>query len=328
MGDIKRDGPPPDVTTDAGAPGASAATATAPDEAVDPPEPGSARPSSSRPAAGLPGAPFAAPGADLLAPPARPGPRATTAERPAVASLGTLLWVVVLAAAAWVAAAATRALPDWDQGRWWMLTIGLDGVAVVLAVVAVVLGVSALGEVVRHRPNLRGGARAVVALVLAGVLVCVAGVGAVDDWDDLDVPAAWDRLDVGSGGGPSLKDLADSARDASTAPAGSIRTAGRVGGCYGGTVDEPGDEVACSEPHTLEILDQIVVDAAAGDDVRDRRDAGREQCDAIGEARLEAEVTGVEVVALVPDEISWVAGDRNGVCLAASEEPVTGSVGG
>ena len=328
MGDITRDGPPPTVPTDDPGP-------APPDRSSSGPPPGRPRSApglggaAAPPPADLPGGPFAAAGAGLVA----TGSEATGTslpppERPPVASLGLLFTTVVVSAVALVGAAATHTLSGWEDGRWWMLTIGLDALATVAAVVAVVLGVSALGEVLRRRPHLRGGGGAAVGLVLACALVVAAGIGAVDDWEDLDVPAAWDRLDIGDGDGTSLSDLTDSARQATTADPGALRTQGRVGGCYGGTPAEPGAEVACAEPHTVELLDQVTLDGEVGSDLGDRQSAAADECDAVADAALGDRAADVELLALVPDEVSWVSGDRGVVCLAGFDDPVVGRVGG
>lgn len=243
-----------------------------------------------------------------------------------MASLRALYLACVVASGALAGAWASRSLADWEEGRWWMLTVGLDAAAVAAAVFAVVFGVSALGEITRRRSAVKGTGLAALGLGLGCALLVVSGLRLGQDWEELDVPAAWDRLDIGGDDGRSVEDFADSARLATAASDGNLRTEGRVGGCYQGTVREPGVEVACRDPHTLFLVGQTVLEDDPDAGVGERRRAGGEACVELIEDRLGGDTAGGSIRAIVPDQLAWVAGDRGTVCLIEFDEPVRGSL--
>lgn len=283
------------------------------------------------------GPPPASPVADQAAIAPAPTPPASTAPaepRPApprttVATLAPLVRTVVVGGVALAGAQASRLLPDWDEGRWWLLTAALVVIAVGCGVLGVGLGVSALGEVSRHRRVVKGGAASAACLVLATGLVLAGGVRGAHDWDDLDVPAAWDRLELGKTDGRTIADSIDDARGVTAASGEDVRTRGRTDGCYEGDDAEPGAEVRCSRPHGMEVLGQITMRGAPdfpGDEAL--RLSGAEQCRPALRERVGEEAAGRhDLRALVPDEVSWLAGDRTALCVVVFPDPVEGRIG-
>ncbi|WCO69012.1 septum formation family protein [Iamia majanohamensis] len=232
-----------------------------------------------------------------------------------------------MSAVALVAAAGTHLLPDWDEGRWWVLTIALGAIAVLAGAVGVWRAVAGLGEIHRHPASVTGASRAALGLVLASVLVVLSGVLVGTDWQDLDVPSAWDRVELLEGES-ALTTAVDGARRATAASGDGIRTRGRLGGCYEGSADEPAGEVPCAAPHTLELVGQVTVDVAEDAAPGERRAAAVDACDpVVAEAVGETEVDG-DVVALVPDQLAWLGGDRGAVCVVELDEPREGALGG
>ena len=125
-----------------------------------------------------------------------------------------------------------------------------------------------------------------------------------------------------------MADFADSARLATAVSDGNLRTEWRSGAATRARPGTRGAEVACGEPHTVFLLDQTVLPDDIGDDVNDRRDAGGDQCLDLVSERLDGDTAGGAPIALVPDELSWVAGDRGAVCVIVFDEPVVGSLPG
>lgn len=291
--------------------------------------------------AGAPPPPAALPGWATEAPPAVPVAGAAPAPSPAadeprpapprsnVATLGVLVRTVVLGGIALAGAQASRALPDWDEGRWWLLTAALVVVAVGCGVLGVVMAVSALGEITRHRRVLKGGGACGVGLLVAAGLVVAGSIRGAHDWEELDVPAAWDRLELGTTDGRTFADSIDDARAVTAASGEEVRTRGRTDGCYEGDDTRPGAEVACPEPHGMEVLGQITMTGAAefpGDEAL--RQAGALQCTDVLHDRVDAEAAAaLDLRALVPDEVSWLAGDRGALCAVVFAEPVEGRLG-
>lgn len=281
-----------------------------------------------RPVPHVPGvdSPFAARGAELLWPVVRHEVPTTPTARATTVSLRGLFTAVLLAVATLGASVASRALPEWEEGRWWVLTTGLDAVGLLSAVTAVVLGVSALGQIARQRPLVRGAVPATAGLALGCALVVVTGAHAVDDWRALDVPRAWERLRPAADDAAS-SDLTDAADLGAAAPNEALRTQGQPGLCYAGTAGEPGAKVGCAEPHRIELLDQIALDLGAGEDPANRRETAIDQCRDVLVTRLGAAPTTGALDALVPDDGAWGSGDRRAQCLVAYEKPVVGAFG-
>lgn len=137
--------------------------------------------------------------ADPLAPRPEPDPvpddpdpvaHGARSRPPGLRSAGSWLTVAGLLLAG---VSASRLLPDWEEGRWWLVpVIGLP-LAGLAGVVALVRAIAAAGEA-RRRSHMHGAPLGVALAVAATLVLAGVGLRGVDDWDDLDVPAAWDRL--------------------------------------------------------------------------------------------------------------------------------------
>lgn len=261
---------------------------------------------------------------------APPAPRIATPSdtlpaprREYVESLGRVGWYLAVGLFCGVAALLTQLLPDWEAGRWWMITVGLGAVAVLCGLLAVVFSVSAFGEVLRHSRAVKGAGVAVLTLVPGSVLLVGASVRLAADWDTLDVPAAWERVDL-SPEKNRLVDAIDESRDVTAAAGESVRTRGRIGGCYTGDASDPGDEVECDEAHRLELVVAIQMTNASGDFAGDEKlaDDAASLCALRISETIDRDFTGLDVRALVPNEVEWDAGDRQAMCVVVFPEPI------
>jgi hypothetical protein len=198
-------------------------------------------------------------------------------------------------------------------------------VAGICSVLAIVVGVSAVGEGIRYRGLVRGRLAAAIGLALAIALALGTIARGADDWEDLDVPAAYERVDLG-GDGETLVDQIDAARQPLTDAGDRVRRGGQVGECYAGPVVAPGATVPCDEPHRLEVLLVVEPTGSAPDQGEDeRRELARDACRAAdGDVVDLPEGVGLDV--LVPLTTAWAVGDTRSLCLAVSDEPRTGSV--
>jgi len=277
--------------------------------------PGEAPPPASLPQwASAPPAPQVAAPSDTL-----PRPR-----REYVEGLTRVGWAIALGSVSLAVARATHILPDWEAGRWWMFTIGFGIVAVLSGLLAVVYSVASFGEARRHSRAARGAGLAVLALLVGGALLVGAGVSLVDDWDRLDVPDAWDRIDL-TPEKRGIVDTIDSARDRTAASGADVRRHGRIGGCYTGDAADPGEEVACREAHRLEVVVAIELpgssDAYPG--VAELTATALDLCREPVDAAVERDTTGLDLRALVPTEVEWLAGDHQAMCVFQFASPVT-----
>lgn len=159
------------------------------------------------------------------------------------------------------------------------------------------------------------------ALALVVVALTAAGLRGATDWEDLDVPAAWGRLDIdlpGAGGLPS-------ATSPEPDPVTTTTEARAAGACYSGLEIDERAEVPCGEPHRLEVLDRVELDGPAGFPDRTALSAqARDLCAEVEHGEL---APGMAVGTDVPDRDEWTSGVRTAACVVrVAGEPVTGSV--
>jgi hypothetical protein len=292
---------------------------------------------------------------DPMAP--APEPEETPADRdliahgarshpPSLRRAGTYL---VVAAALLAGVSASRLLPDWEQERWWLVPVVGLPIAAVAGLVALVLAISGAGEA-RRRAHMSGAPLGVAMAVVATLVLAGVGLRGVDDTDDLDVPAAWDRLrnssEADGSGDEDAVDVDESADDrgerdeiddlfggivddAEGLTSGDpelFRTTARIGECRTGDAADIGTSVDCLEPHRLEVTGQVDLFGQVPDDL----DAGGRV--AAATAACEAEPTigpppaGAVTQVVVPDDVEWEElGMRDALCLAVWDTPVEGS---
>jgi hypothetical protein len=229
---------------------------------------------------------------------------------------------IVVGAVAFVGALLSRLLVDWEDGRWWMLTAGLEIVALVCGVLAVVFGVSALGDLVRDRSVVKGTAAVAIGLPVACALVIASGVLGGKDWETLDYTEAWDRLQIGAPEDePSdLEKAVDEVEGKNVSGPQELRREGLMGACYTGTSGHPGDQRSCDDFHRLEVVGRVDLKEGAASAPYPGEDAlvaiGRVSCErAIKAVFGKTDLRG-SLTVIVPDERAWVANDGIAVCLA------------
>lgn len=278
----------------------------------------------------------------VAAPPAGEGarPPVTPAEAVVAASRGSasslpppaprriaraprLVVAALLGVLALAGAIGTRSLPDWDQGRWWLLEAGAVVLAVLCGLVAAVSSLGGLAEVRRSKGTRTGGAVAAVGLAVgAVVLVGAAAVGATD-WGELDVPAAWDRLQLGR-----TDDEPDTFEGQAPEGARIIRLEAERGQCWEGPTDASGAEVPCVEPHRTEVVGVVDLDRPAGRTEYPGEEVlvafARPACADEVRRHPNGPAVADEVLVLVPGERLWRQGDDRVACVLVAAEPVQG----
>lgn len=216
------------------------------------------------------------------------------------------------------AASATRLVEGWADGRVWALDIGLVAIAVLVGVRGVARGVTSVGEEWRRGAPASVVAARVGAVALITVALGAAGVRGGVDWRDLDVPAAWDRLELDLPAAAPLRDRSDGDDDVPV-------VVEEVGLCYSGRDVDDGAEVPCTDPHRLEVLDTVELTGPAGfPDKDDLSEQARRHCDDVETLEL---VDGMALGTDVPDRDEWTSGERTAACVVRiAGEPATVSV--
>lgn len=245
--------------------------------------------------------------------------------RRTVQSIGTLYTFVGVGALALGLAFATRSAPDWAEGRWWLLEAGLLAVAILTSAMSVFVAVSALGEIHRHRTLFRGTLAAAGGLLLGGAVLVGSGTLAGNDWTELDVPAAWDRLELGSTDPEPVK------ASGSTLGFEELRLEADWGACYPGDPARPGRVVDCADGHRTEVVGSFTLPRPSAGEAY----PGLEALAAISQPRCQEQIdnkaAGVahpgEARALVPPEQFWRAGDTKVTCVVTFAEPQTAPLG-
>lgn len=268
---------------------------------------------------GAPGDPLAGRGPDPLGPSAGPSSGAPSgpAARPHPPGLRRSARALAVSVALLAAVSLARILADWDEGRWWLVSVVGLALAGLAGLDALVRAVAATGEAHRRRTHMSGVPLGLVLVAVSAVALAGVGLRAVDDWDDLDVPAAWERLRDDVEAEPRTGRLADDTEQA------AFRESARAGQCWTGDAGNAGERVDCDRPHGLEVRARVDLPRSAPVDL-----------DAAGRADVAVVVCAGEVTAplpgdaapavVVPEELEWDAGARDALCLAVWPTPVTG----
>lgn len=213
----------------------------------------------------------------------------------------------------------TRALGHWDEGRWWALEAVLVVVGGLLGLTGLVGAVGALGRVRRATAPMAGTSAAALALALSGLAVAGAGVVGGVDWQRLDVPAAWERLDPSDDTQSPVREITREDVEAATAQP-------EVGDCAtgsNGTNGFIGTRVPCDFPHRVEVLEVVI--HAAGKDYPSTVDweALRSDCVERLTPRL-APALRPRIDFAVPRPDAWVAEEPWTLCILRWESAVAG----
>lgn len=252
---------------------------------------------------------------------------ATGTRRRTVSSMGTLWTFSIIGLIAFAGAASTRLLSDWELGRWWALEAALVAVAGLCGLIGVIVAVSALGEIARHRSVTKGTVGVALGLLVSGLVLVSALILGRNDWIELDVPAAWDRLDLGSSAEPSRVET----RSGGSVTYEELRLDSDWGSCYPGPPEEVGKVVACTEPHRTEVIGSFELPRRAAGETY----PGEEELAAVALPRCQQQIdnkaAGAEhdgtALAIVPPPELWEAGDSRVVCVVTFETEQTAPLG-